>query len=249
MDIDSLQYSAKQCADLIKKAQRIVVLSGAGISTNAGIPDFRGPRGLYVTRQYDAEKVFDAEYFKRSPKIFYDFARDFIELKNQIAPTLTHKFFAQLEKSGKSVCVITQNIDSLHQQAGSQNIYELHGSFEKSFCQDCQKMFSFIELRERIQTQVVPECDCGGILKPDIVFFGENIRHFEDAAESAQGADLFFVAGTTCVVHPAGDIPSFATKDIVIVNKGKVELNLDNIFARVNADTDEFFQILASKIH
>ncbi len=241
MDIDSLPYFAKQCAQLIKNAKRIVVLSGAGISTNAGIPDFRGPRGLYVTKQYNAEKVFDLDFFARDPKPFYEFARDFIQLEEQIKPTITHKFFAQLEKSGKAVDIITQNIDSLHQRAGSKNVYELHGSFEKSFCRDCQKMFSFTELKEKIQTQVVPTCECGGVLKPAIVFFGEDVQYFNAAVELAKASDLFFVVGTSCVVQPAAQIPTFATGDIIVVNKGKVELELDTITLRVNFDTDEFF--------
>lgn len=230
---------------MIKKSQRIAVLTGAGVSTNAGIPDFRGPRGLYVTKQYDAEKVFDRNYFAHDAKLFYDFARDFIQLEEQIVPTLTHYFFARLEKSGQVQGIVTQNIDSLHQRAGSKCVYELHGSFEKSFCQLCQKEFSFAYLKELVQTQVVPNCDCGGILKPDIVFFGDEVKCFSEAVELIQKADLLFVVGTSCVVQPAAQLPDSAAGDIVIVNQGKVELDLDNITLRINADADEFLRVFA----
>jgi NAD-dependent deacetylase len=241
LEIDSLEYSAKQCAALIKKSRSIIALTGAGVSTNAGMPDFRGPRGLYVTKQYDAQKVFDSNYFARDAKLFYDFTRDFIQLEEQIVPTITHKFFAQLEKSGQLNGIVTQNIDSLHQRAGSKCVYELHGSFEKSFCQLCQKEFSFVYLKELVQTQVVPICDCGGILKPDIVFFGDEVKCFSAAVELIKKSDLLFIVGTSCVVQPAAQLPNLATGDIVIVNQGKVELDSDNITLRINADADEFF--------
>lgn len=241
MEIDALEYSAKQCAALIKKSKNIAALTGAGISTNAGIPDFRGPRGLYVTKQYDAEKIFDSNYFGRDAKPFYDFARDFIQLEEQIVPTFAHNFFAQLEKSGQLKGVVTQNIDSLHQRAGSKCVYELHGSFEKSFCQLCHKEFSFAYLKELAQTQVVPACDCGGVLKPDIVFFADEVKCFSAAVELIEKSELLFIVGTSCVVQPAAQLPSLAAGDIVIVNQGKVELDLYNITLRINDDADEFF--------
>lgn len=242
MDKEQLQYSAKQCAKLIKDAQRIAVLTGAGISTNAGIPDFRGPRGLYVTRQYDPEKVFDIGYFARDPKPFYEFARDFIGLEEKIKPTAAHYFLAQLESLGKLIGIVTQNIDSLHQSAGSKNVFEMHGSFQKSYCRSCQKFFTFAVLKEKMLTEVVPTCDCGGVIKPDIVFFGEGVKHFEDAVELAQRSDLFLVIGTSCVVQPAAQIPAYASGDIAIINKGLVELKLYNIALKANADADEFFE-------
>jgi len=242
MDHDQLQYLAKEFAKLIKRAQRIAVLTGAGISTNAGIPDFRGPRGLYVTRQYDPEKVFDLAYFIKDPKPFYEFARDFIALEESIKPTPTHLFLAKLEKLGKLSGIVTQNIDSLHQRAGSHNVYELHGSFEMSHCLECQNEFPFSVLKDRIPTEVVPLCDCGGLIKPDIVFFGEDVKHFAAAVDLATASDLFLVIGTSCVVQPAAQIPSYASGDIVIINKGDVELRLYNITLKVNLDADEFIE-------
>ncbi len=242
METEDIAYAAEKCAKLIKKAERIGVLTGAGISTNAGIPDFRGPRGLYVTRQYDPEKVFDIHYFRRDAKPFYDFARDFIGLEERIKPTPSHYFLAELENAGKLKGVVTQNIDSLHQRAGSKNVYEMHGSFELSHCLDCKKAFPFTLLKEKIATEVVPSCDCGGVIKPDIVFFGEDVKHFADAVELAEASDLFLVIGTSGVVQPAAQVPAFASGDIVIINKGEVELKLYNIALKVNMDADKFLE-------
>jgi NAD-dependent deacetylase len=111
---------AQVCAQLIAESQSIGILTGAGISTNAGIPDFRGPKGLYVTRQYDPDTVFNIHHFRIDPQPFYEFARDFVGLEQSIHPTLTHRFLASLEKTGKLKGIVTQNIDSLHHKAGSQ---------------------------------------------------------------------------------------------------------------------------------
>src|SRR3990167_11456592 len=110
----TLKNQCEQCAELIKQAKNIAVLTGAGISTSAGIPDFRGPKGLYVTRRYDPDKVFDINHFLTDPVPFYEFARDFIGLEQTIQPTITHKFLADMERAGKLKGIVTQNIDSLH---------------------------------------------------------------------------------------------------------------------------------------
>ena len=181
---------ATQCASLIKNARSIAVLSGAGISTNAGIPDFRGPKGLYVTKKYDADRIFDIQYFLKDPKPFYEFARDFIGLEQKIKPTPAHRFLAELEGTGKLSGVITQNIDSLHQKAGSKRVYEIHGSFWESFCRDCGEKFDYATMQEKIFVEDVPRCSCGGLIKPDIVFFGENVKFLEDSYRLAQEADV-----------------------------------------------------------
>ncbi len=236
-----IETQAQHCAQLIKEARSIAVLTGAGISTGAGIPDFRGPKGLYVTRRYDPEKVFDIDYFLRDPKPFFDFARDFIGLKEKLQPTLTHRFWARLEEQGKIKGVITQNIDDLHQRAGSKNVLELHGNFLKSFCRECGKEFSFEQLRSKILSADIPQCSCQGVIKPDIVFFGENVKHLDDAYRLAENADLFFVIGTSCVVYPAASIPDAASGKIVVVNMQKVQLNSFNIVLSVQEEIDSFF--------
>ena len=161
-----------QCVELIEQAHNISALTGAGISTSAGIPDFRGPKGLYVTRQYDPDTVFDINYFLQDPKLFYDFTRDFVNLEKTIKPTRAHYFLKNLEDSGKLKGMITQNIDSLHKRAGSKNVLELHGSYWKSFCLDCDQEFSYEEMKLKILAEDVPRCHCDGVVKPDVVFFG-----------------------------------------------------------------------------
>ena len=230
-----------QCAKLIQDAHSIAVLTGAGISTGAGIPDFRGPAGLYVTRRYDPEKVFDIDYFRRDPKPFYDFARDFIGLEEKISPTPAHRFLAELESRGKLKGVITQNIDSLHQRAGSRNVLELHGSFLKSFCWDCDQEFSYEQLRSKILSEDIPRCSCAGVIKPDIVFFGENVKYLDEAYKLAGQADLFLVIGTSCVVYPAASIPKVVSGKIIVVNLQAVDLRSMNVVLSVQEDIDSFF--------
>ncbi len=240
----NLCVEAKQCAQLIKEARSIAVLTGAGISTAAGIPDFRGPQGLYVTRRYDPEKVFDIDYFLRDPKPFFDFARDFIGLEEKIKPTTAHRFLANLETQGKMKGVITQNIDDLHQSAGSKNVLELHGSFLKSFCWDCGQEFSFEQLRSKILSEDVPKCSCQGVIKPDIVFFGENVKCLDEAYQLAQEVDLFLVIGTSCVVYPAASIPDAVSGKIVVVNGSPVHLNSSR--ARLPSGEERGGQVILS---
>ena len=239
--MNSLANDVRECIRLIKGARSIAALTGAGISTSAGIPDFRGPQGLYVTRRYDPEKIFDINCFFRDPKPFYEFAKDFISLEDTIQPTFTHKFLSNLEKHGKLNGIITQNIDSLHQMAGSKKVYEMHGSFWVSHCLDCRKEFSYKEMKDKIIKEDVPHCGCGGLIKPDVVFFGENVKYMFESAELAGEADLFFVIGTSCVVYPAASIPGYAKGEIVIVNNQEVALPLDNIVLKVQNDIDNFF--------
>lgn len=235
-----MNSQAQQCAELIEQSGSIVVLTGAGISTNAGIPDFRGPQGLYVTKKYDADKIFDVAHFYSDPKPFYEFAHDFIGLEAKIKPTPAHRFLKTLEDRGKLSGIITQNIDSLHQKAGSKRVFEMHGSFWQSACIECGAPFSYEELKARMSKDFVPRCTCGSVIKPDIVFFGENVKHYEKAMSLAQGSDLFMVIGSSCVVFPAAMIPTLAPGKIVLINKGKVHLNVYNIVMDVQEDADAF---------
>lgn len=233
--------SVSQCVRLIREARTIAALTGAGISTKAGIPDFRGPQGLYVTRRYDPDKVFDIDYFHEDPAPFYAFARDFILLEERTKPTFAHQFLSDLGKKGKLIGIITQNIDSLHQAAGSQNVYEMHGSFWTSVCLECYKEVSYARMKKKLAAAGIPRCDCGGLLKPDIVFFGENVKYFAESEELAAASDLFFVIGTSCAVYPAAMIPQYARGKIVVVNQDPVELSLNNVVLTVREDIDAFF--------
>ena len=234
--------SSQRCASLIQDTQKISVLTGAGISTNAGISDFRGPKGLYVTKRYDPDKVFDIDYFHRDPKPFFEFARDFVKLEDHIQPTKAHYFLSELEEKGKLKGVITQNIDYLHQRAGSKNVLEVHGSFWESYCLGCGQNFHYEEMKVKIYKEDVPKCSCGGVIKPDIVFFGENVKHLDAAFKLAAESDLFFVIGTSCVVHPAAMIPHMTHGKVVVINMAEVHLDQVDVVLHVKEDIDGFFE-------
>jgi NAD-dependent deacetylase len=243
----SLVELAAQCAALIKSANRIVVLSGAGMSTNAGIPDFRGPQGLYTRAGIDhPERIFDISYFRRDPSLFYTFHKEFLSILETITPTFAHRFLAGLENTGKLHGVITQNIDSLHQKAGSQKVLEIHGGIWENFCLECRRPHTLEVTTSKTMTEGVAKCDaCGGVIKPDVVFFGEPVKNLEACGALAQEADLFFVLGSSLFVTPAAMLPSLTGGKIVVVNRGEVSptfLPPQRITLFADEDLDTFFK-------
>jgi NAD-dependent deacetylase len=242
-----------QCAELITHSKSLVVLTGAGISTAAGIPDFRGPRGLYVTRQYDPEKVFDIDWFSRDPRFFYEFSLDFIDLMKKTGPTFTHRFLAVLERQGHLNGVITQNIDALHQVAGSPKVVELHGSYRAATCHGCGKHFADLTyawwdaaMRDSPRSPVALCPACGGVLKPDIVFFGEPVHAIVEAQKMVAECDLFLVLGSSLQVTPASLLPHFTTRTTVVVNKGHVTLSWTPYRHFVEEDLDCYCREVAA---
>jgi len=232
---------AKKCSDLIKNSSRIVLLSGAGMSTSAGLPDFRGPNGIYQRKMgVEPERIFDIEFFRKEPGFFYEFHREFLKSLETIEPTFSHFFFSRLEKSGRLSGVITQNIDALHQRAGSGNVLEIHGSVWKSTCTDCGQSWGYEESLSMAFSSKVPRCDsCGGVIKPDVVFFGEMVKHLERSRELARNADLFFVVGSSLSVTPAALLPTITKGKIVVVNRGNInEQNLPRTRVEIFADED-----------
>jgi NAD-dependent deacetylase len=238
---DRQTLDAGGCADLIRRSRRLVTMTGAGISTTAGIPDFRGPKGLYVTRRYDPDTVFDICSFRRNPAPFYDFTRDFLGVIDTIEPTFTHRFLAELEAAGKVVVVVTQNIDSLHQKAGSKEVISVHGDYWTSHCLGCAREFDLEYMENAVREVDVPRCSCGGIIKPDVVFYGEAVRDLDLAAAAVASSDLLLVLGSTLVVYPAAFLPERAGGDVVVVNQGEVSLAPGPGRYFVDADLDEFF--------
>ena len=237
---------AVRMAELISDAKNIAVLSGAGVSVNAGIADFRGPKGIYTTGKYDPEAVFDIARFIKKPLPFYDFARDFINGIKNVKPTFTHYFLASLEKTGKLKGIITQNIDALHQKAGSSNVFEFHGSFWNSYCMACGAHFPYKEMEEKIFKEEVPLCVCGAVIKPDIVFFGEPVKCLNESVKLAFESDLFIIIGSSLTVYPAAAIPDSARGKIAVVNKGSVNLPRKRVELFADEDMDEFFEKTAS---
>jgi NAD-dependent protein deacetylases, SIR2 family len=247
MPFDSV--TPEQCAAMIRRANAILVLTGAGISTAAGVPDFRGPKGLYVTRAYDPETVFDIHAFDRDPEPFYAFSRDFLGMLSGLAPTFTHRFLAELEQSGKNVAIVTQNIDGLHQKAGSRHVLPMHGDYETARCRRCARGITGSALRKLMEAEHIPRCsDCGGVIKPDVVFFGENVRHLDEATRLSAEADLLLALGSSLSVYPAALLPEYAKNDVVVVNQGDVMLRPGKRMHRADAGLDAFFESVRSAL-
>ncbi len=225
----------------VEESRKIFVLTGAGISTPSGIPDFRGPQGLY---SYTSEEVFDIDTFRRKPEFFYSIARQLYRVISQAEPNEAHYMLAELEKRGKVNLLATQNIDGLHQKAGSRKVVELHGTVERAYCLECGKQYSAQQLVEKMEKEGVPRCSCGGVIKPDVVFFGEPLP--EDALfrarEAASEADLCIVMGSSLYVYPAAYLPQLTVMNrgrLIIVNLGKTGLD-DMAYAKLEFDVRDF---------
>ncbi len=204
---------------IINQAQRIVFFGGAGVSTESGIPDFRSVDGLYH-QQYDVppEVILSASYFRRNTEAFYRFYRAKL-LPLSAQPNPAHRYLAQLEKTGKLTAVITQNIDGLHQKAGSKHVLELHGSIHRNRCLKCASFFGPEHIRD---SEGIPRCPCGGIIKPEVVLYEEGLddRVMREAIAAIRTADVMIVAGTSLTVYPAaGLIHYFRGKYLVLINR------------------------------
>lgn len=247
---------AADLATLIKQASRIVALTGAGLSTAAGIPDFRGPQGLYVTRRYDPEKTFEIDWFLRQPEYFYEFAGDFVALLARIRPTFSHCFLAALENAGKLTSLITQNIDMLHQVAGNRQIIEIHGSPASATCCVCGEQFTSLDvfwwqqaMTTTPDTRVVRCSSCAGLLKPDIVFYGEPVHRFAAAEAAVAQCDLLLVLGTSLTVYPAALLPEATDAPIIAVSQGDISLDPAPHHYSIKADLDDFCRDMARRLN
>ena len=193
--------------EAIRKAKRVGCLTGAGVSTLCGIPDFRGPQGLY--KQKDAERIFDIDWFDRDPSIYYNGCAELVYGLDRFKPGPVHVALRHLEDLGLLKGIATQNIDMLHQKAGSSNVYEVHGSPILHHCRRCGDRKTFEEVLAMLKRGGIPKCHCGGTYKPDITFFGESLP--EEAFVSAQSlailSDVFLVLGTSLTVFPAAGLP------------------------------------------
>lgn len=205
--------------ELVEESNNIVFFGGAGVSTESGIPDFRSKDGLYNQKyDYPPEEILSHTFFVQKTEEFYKFYRDKMNsLKYE--PNITHIKLAELEKAGKLKAVITQNIDGLHQKAGSQNVLELHGSVLRNYCTKCRKFHSAEAVFEG---SGIPKCECGGVVKPDVVLYEEPLKGsvMESAVMAIQMADLMIVAGTSLTVFPAsGLLNYFCGRNLVLINR------------------------------
>ncbi len=211
--------------EMVSECNKIVFFGGAGVSTESGIPDFRSEDGLY-RQKYDVspETMLSSDYFYTHTEEFYRFYRDKM-LPLEAQPNAAHKKLAEWEREGKLLAVVTQNIDGLHQKAGSKRVYELHGSVHRNTCLSCGKKFSAEYVA---RGKGIPRCDCGGVIKPDVVLYGEMLDDdtVNGAVKAIGRADMLIVAGTSLTVYPAaGLVDYFRGKYLVLINRDVTPLD------------------------
>ena len=209
----------EQLQRVIDNSKRIVFFGGAGVSTESGIPDFRSVDGLYNQKyDYPPEQILSHTFFMHNTEEFYRFYRDKMLCLDK-KPNKAHLKLAELEKAGKLTAVVTQNIDGLHQAAGSKKVYELHGSVLRNYCMKCGKFHSAEYIKN---SNGVPRCECGGVIKPDVVLYEEGLDDstVTGALSAIQSADTLIIAGTSLTVYPAaGFISYFKGNNIVLINR------------------------------
>ena len=203
----------------VEDSHSIVFFGGAGVSTESGIPDFRSTAGLYSqSYAYPPETILSRSFFQRNPAEFFRFYRDKM-LAPDAQPNAAHRKLAELEQAGRLSAVITQNIDGLHQKAGSRTVYELHGSVHRNTCRRCGRRFSLDEI---LHTTGIPTCPCGGIIKPDVVLYEEGLDSYtiNKSVDYISKADILIIGGTSLAVYPAaGLIDYYRGNKLVLVNK------------------------------
>lgn len=215
----------QQFAEIVNNSQRIVFFGGAGVSTESGIPDFRSVDGLYNQQwDYPPETILSHSFFMKKTEEFYRFYREKMICEG-VKPNNAHLKLAELEQKGKLTAIVTQNIDGLHQAAGSKQVYELHGSVLRNYCMRCGKFHSIEAITG---SDGVPHCECGGIIKPDVVLYEEGLddKVVSGAVEAIAKADTLIIGGTSLNVYPAaGLIRYFSGKHLVIINMSPTQMD------------------------
>ncbi len=218
----------EELTEIVKNSNNIVFLGGAGVSTESNIPDFRSEDGLYNAKtKYGCspEVLISRSFFDRNTEIFYDYYENnliYLDAK----PNKAHYALAELEKMGKLKAVVTQNIDGLHQLAGSKNVYELHGSVHRNYCMKCHKFYTAEDI---LSMEGVPHCECGGLIKPDVVLYEEGLDDevWSGAYSAIRNADVLIVGGTSLVVYPAaGLVGIYKGNKLVLINKSETPYDL-----------------------
>ena len=209
----------KKFKEMIDSSNNIVFFGGAGVSTESGIPDFRSVDGLYNQKyKYPPETILSDQFLIRYPDDFYDFCREKLFIDG-VNPNNAHKWLAKMEKSGKLKAVITQTIDGLHQKAGSKEVLELHGTTHRFYCMNCGKESSEEYVRNSNGT---PHCDCGGVIRPDVVLYGEALNEYvlRKSVEYIRNCDMLIVGGTSLAVYPAAGLITYYKGDkLVLINR------------------------------
>lgn len=214
-----MENEAEKLQELIDRYDNIVFFGGAGVSTESGIPDFRSQDGLYNQKyDYPPETILSHTFFMRKPEEFFRFYQDKM-LCDTAKPNAAHLKLAELEQAGKLKAVVTQNIDNLHQMAGSRKVLELHGSVYRNYCMKCGRFYDFSYMKN---AEGVPHCECGGIIKPDVVLYEEGLDNdtINEAVSAISQAQVLIIGGTSLAVYPAaGLIDYFRGEHLVVINK------------------------------
>ena len=220
----------KRLKELIDESDNIVFFGGAGVSTESGIPDFRSKDGLYNQHDvrfdmYQPEYLLSHSCLVYEPKVYYEFHRQKMDTRN-IEPNNAHKYLAALEKTGKLKAIVTQNIDGLHQKAGSKVVYEIHGSALRNYCMSCGKEYPADYIFE--STEPIPKCSCGGTIRPDITLYEEGLPddQVDGAISAIASADMLIIGGTSLTVYPAASfINYFRGKTVVVINQSEIQIS------------------------
>ena len=213
----------EQLQEIINSSDNIVFFGGAGVSTESGIPDFRSESGIFKSLEKygdTPENLVSHTYYRKHTSEFFRYYKENLVF-NDAEPNPAHFKLAEMEKSGKLKAVITQNVDGLHQKAGSKNVLELHGSIHRNYCQICGKEYG---LKYILESESIPKCDCGGIVKPDVVLYEEPLKNYilDLAVDYIENAETLIIGGTSLVVYPAaGLINYFKGKNLVLINKSE----------------------------
>ena len=227
-EADRLEAQITALAAWISESQHIVFFGGAGVSTESGIPDFRSSDGLYAEkRSYPPEQIVSHSFFLSHTEQFYEFYKERM-LYPEAAPNAAHLALAELERQGKLSAVITQNMDGLHEKAGSKKVLPLHGTVLRNHCQRCGKFYDLEDMLAR--PGAVPHCDCGGIIKPDVVLYEEALDTalLEEAAHCIAAADMLIIGGTSLAVYPAaGLLRYFSGRRLVVINRSATPADRD----------------------
>lgn len=243
--LNNLEDKINELKCLLEKSENIVFFGGAGVSTASGIPDFRSQDGLYNQKyKFPPELIISHSFFMKNPEEFYKFYRDRM-LMPEAKPNRAHFALAELERIGKLKACITQNIDGLHQMAGSKNVLELHGSVLRNYCMKCGKSYTMEDI---LRSTGIPRCDCGGCIKPDVVLYEEGLDNsiLSESIRQIENADLLIVGGTSLVVYPAAGLIDYFNhgngNKLVLINKtvtsrdGLADLCINDDISRVLGD-------------
>ena len=236
--------------ELIDASDNVVFFGGAGVSTESGIPDFRSKDGLYNQHDvrfdmYQPEYLLSHSCLVYEPKVYYEFHRQKMDTRN-IEPNNAHKYLAKLEEMGKLKAIVTQNIDGLHQKAGSKVVYEIHGSALRNYCMSCGKEFPSDYIFE--SEDPIPRCSCGGVVRPDITLYEEGLPEDQvsGAIDSIARADMLIIGGTSLTVYPAASFVNyFRGKNLVIINRDKIDVRQAENTLVINRKIGELFAELA----